>query len=311
MLRSFLRLRSARFPCFSVPSRFRHNMRLIQFVEGGKQRVGVETSDGGDVVDVCAGDNSIPTDMRSFLEGGEEMINKAQGVVNNGQHVLKRADIRLKAPIYNPNKIICIGMNYVDHCTEQNYPLPKEPILFSKFNNAIADPGAPIIYPDETEQLDFEVELAFIIGKTGKKIKESEAMEYVAGYTVVHDVSARDWQLKKNGGQWLIGKTFDSFCPIGPAIVTKDSLSDPHKLGIRCRVNGETMQNSSTENLVFKTEALVSFISRFVTLTPGDVVITGTPPGVGCFRKPPFYLKRGDVVECEIDEIGCISNTVQ
>lgn len=286
-------------------------MRLVQFVEGGRQRVGVETKDGGNVVDLCAGESSIPSDMKSFLEGGEEMMKKAQRVVDGGQHVLKRADIQLKAPIHNPNKLICIGMNYVDHCLEQNVPLPTEPVIFSKFTNAITDPGAPIIYPEETQELDFEVELAFVIGKTGKKIKESEAMEYVAGYTVVHDVSARDWQLKKNSGQWLIGKTFDSFCPIGPAIVTKESISDPHKLGIHCRVNGNIMQDSNTENLVFKTEALVSFISRFITLSPGDVVITGTPPGVGCFRKPPVYLKRGDVVECEIDEIGCISNTIQ
>ncbi|XP_067036936.1 oxaloacetate tautomerase fahd2, mitochondrial-like isoform X2 [Acropora muricata] len=310
MLPCLLR-RAAFCPRTCISSRFQHNMRLIQFVEGGKQRVGVETKDGGEVVDLCAGDLSIPTDMKSFLEGGEEMMNKAQRIVDSGQHVLKRTDIQLKAPICNPNKIICIGMNYVDHCLEQNCPIPTEPILFSKFSNAITDPGEPILYPEETEELDFEVELAFVIGKSGKKIKESEAMDYVAGFTVVHDVSARDWQLKKNGGQWLIGKTFDSFCPMGPAIVTKDSLSDPHKLGIRCRVNGDTMQDSNTENLVFKTEALVSFISRFVTLTPGDLVITGTPPGVGCFRKPPLYLKRGDVVECEIDEIGCISNTVQ
>ncbi|CAH3141982.1 unnamed protein product [Pocillopora meandrina] len=292
-------------------SRFKHTMRLVQFVEGGRQRVGVETKDGGNVVDLCAGESSISSDMKSFLEGGEEMMKKAQRVVDGGQHVLKRADIQLKAPIHNPNKLICIGMNYVDHCLEQNVPLPTEPVIFSKFTNAITDPGAPIIYPEETQELDFEVELAFVIGKTGKKIKESEALEYVAGYTVVHDVSARDWQLKKNSGQWLIGKTFDSFCPIGPAIVTKESISDPHKLGIRCRVNDNVMQDSNTENLVFKTEALVSFISRFITLSPGDVVITGTPPGVGCFRKPPVYLKRGDVVECEIDEIGCISNTIQ
>lgn len=286
-------------------------MRLVQFFEDGRQRVGVEIQNGGDIMDVSAGDPSIPSDMKSFLEGGEEMMLKAKSVVDHGQHILKRAEVKLKAPIHNPGKIICIGMNYVDHCLEQNVPTPTEPILFSKFNNAITDPGAPIIYPDETEELDFEVELAFVIGKPGKNIKKSEAMDHVAGYTVAHDVSARDWQLKKNGGQWLLGKTFDSFCPLGPALVTKDSLSDPHKLGIRCRVNGKVMQDSNTENLVFKTEELVSYISRFVTLSPGDVVITGTPPGVGVFRKPPVFLKRGDEVECEIDEIGCISNTVQ
>ena len=135
-------------------------------------------------------------------------------------------------------------------------------------------------------------------------------MQYVAGYTVAHDVSARDWQLEHNGGQWLLGKTFDTFGPLGPAIVTRDSVSDPHNLGIRCSVNGKVVQDSSTNQLIFKTDHLVSFISGFVTLKPGDLILTGTPPGVGCFRTPPMYLKPGDEVTCEVDEVGAITNTV-
>lgn len=160
--------------------------------------------------------------------------------------------------------------------------------------------------------MDWEVELTIVIGKDAKRVQESDAMNYVFGYTVAHDVSARDWQLEpgKNGGQWLIGKAMDGFCPLGPAIVMKEDINDPHNLGLRCRVNGVTKQDSNTNQLVHKTAAMVSFISRFMTLRPGDVILTGTPPGVGVFRKPPEYLKRGDVVECEIDGIGKVVNKI-
>ncbi|XP_048585234.1 fumarylacetoacetate hydrolase domain-containing protein 2 [Nematostella vectensis] len=286
-------------------------MRLVQFEEGGRLRVGVELSDGGDVVDISTVDNSIPTDMRSFLEEGGEALEKARRAVESGKNVLQRSNLKLKAPIYNPEKIICTGMNYADHCYEQNMPIPTEPVIFSKFASAIAAPGDPIPYGTETEELDFEVELAFVIGKTGKNIKEEDAMDYVAGYTVAHDVSARDWQLKKNAGQWLLGKTGDAYLPLGPAIVTKDAIPDCNNLGVRCIVNDKVMQESNTKNFVFTVPKLVAFISRFFTIKPGDVVITGTPPGVGCFRKPPIYLKKGDVVKCEIDELGRISNRVE
>jgi 2-keto-4-pentenoate hydratase/2-oxohepta-3-ene-1,7-dioic acid hydratase in catechol pathway len=163
---------------------------------------------------------------------------------------------------------------------------------------------------ENTNELDFEVELAIVIGKTCKNVSPKEAMDYVVGYTVAHDVSARDWQLKRNGGQWMMGKTMDTFAPIGPAIVTKDAISNPHNLGIRCFLNGQTVQNSSTNQLVFKTEDVVSWCSRSFTLKPGDLIFTGTPPGVGCFRKPPLWLKHGDVVTCEIDELGSITNQI-
>lgn len=202
-------------------------------------------------------------------------------------------------------------MNYVDHCTEQNLPVPTEPLVFSKFASSISNPGDDIIKAPEVKELDFEVELVIVIGKEGKRIKEEEAMQYVAGYTVAHDVSARDWQLKKNGGQWLVGKAFDGYAPIGPAIVSAEELGDPHKLGIRCRLNGEIVQDSNTDQLVFKTETIISWVSKFFTLRPGDIILTGTPPGVGCFRKPPLWLKDGDVVDCEIDGIGTITNTVR
>ncbi|KAG8574705.1 hypothetical protein GDO81_009282 [Engystomops pustulosus] len=286
-------------------------MRLIQFQSSGSasHRIGLEL-DGDKVIDLNAFDPSLPRGMREFLEGGDATLQIAKRALESGQHVLSRSQLSILAPITNPEKVICVGMNYVDHCLEQNVPVPKEPIIFSKFPSSIVGPYDSIVLPAESQEVDWEVELAFVIGKRGKNIKEQDAMEHVAGFTVAHDVSARDWQMRKNGKQWLLGKTFDTFCPLGPALVTKDSVSDPHNLGIRCRVNRNLVQDSNTNQMVFKTEALIAWVSKFVTLNPGDLFLTGTPPGVGVFRKPAVYLKAGDVVECEIDELGLIRNPV-
>ncbi|NP_001086239.1 fumarylacetoacetate hydrolase domain-containing protein 2 [Xenopus laevis] len=288
------------------------SMRLVQFQssDSPSPRIGLELQDGGNIIDLNAYDPSLPCRMREFLEMGESALQTAKSALDSNQHILSRSNISLLAPITNPEKIICIGMNYVDHCLEQNVPVPKEPIIFNKFASSIVGPSDPIRIPEESQEVDWEAELAFVIGKKGKNIKEEDAMDHVVGYTVAHDVSARDWQMKKNGKQWLLGKTFDTFCPLGPALVTKDVISDPHNLGIRCRVNGDLVQNSNTNQMVFKTEALIAWASKFVTLNPGDVFLTGTPPGVGVFRKPPVFLKAGDVVRCEIDELGAISNPV-
>lgn len=284
-------------------------VRLVTFSEGGVERVGVELSDGGDIADITKADASLPTDTLGLLkmEGG---VAAAKAAVAKAP-VVKRADAKLLAPIYGPEKIICIGMNYVDHCTEQNMPVPTEPVVFSKFSSCITAPGDPIILAPEVENLDFEVELAIVIGKTAKRVKQADAMDYVAGYTVAHDVSARCWQLKRNGGQWLMGKTLDTFAPIGPAIVTTDEIGDIHNKGIRCRLNGDTVQDSNTNQLVFNVNKIVEWCSAMITLKPGDLIFTGTPPGVGCFRTPPLWLKDGDVVDVEIDGIGCISNPVK
>nr|XP_021527412.1 fumarylacetoacetate hydrolase domain-containing protein 2A [Aotus nancymaae] len=191
-----------------------------------------------------------------------------------------------------------------------NVPVPKEPIIFSKFASSIVGPYDEVVLPPESQEVDWEVELAVVIGKKGKHIKATDAMAHVAGFTVAHDVSARDWQMRRNGKQWLLGKTFDTFCPLGPALVTKDSVADPHNLKICCRVNGEVVQSSNTNQMVFKTEELIAWVSQFVTFYPGDVILTGTPPGVGVFRKPPVFLKKGDEVQCEIEELGVIINKV-
>ncbi|XP_059586542.1 fumarylacetoacetate hydrolase domain-containing protein 2 isoform X2 [Alligator mississippiensis] len=287
-------------------------MRLVQFQtkSSGGPRVGLEEKDGGNVIDLNACDSSLPRTMREFLEGGEAALAAARKALASHQHVLPRSEVSLLAPVINPGKVICVGMNYADHCREQGMEHPKEPIIFSKFTSSIVGPCDNIVHPPKSNELDWEVELAFVIGKKGKNIQESVAMDHIVGFTVGHDVSARDWQLKKNGTQWVLGKSFDTFCPLGPALVTKDAVSDPHNLGIRCRVNGELVQDSNTSQMIFKVPTLVSWVSQFATLYPGDVFLTGTPPGVGVFRKPPMFLKRGDEVQCEIDELGTLHNKV-
>jgi 2-keto-4-pentenoate hydratase/2-oxohepta-3-ene-1,7-dioic acid hydratase in catechol pathway len=202
-------------------------------------------------------------------------------------------------------------MNYADHCYEQGLPLPVEPTIFNKFPTALAASGDPLVCPREVQELDYEVELAVVIGTAGRRIPVASALSHVAGYTVAHDVSARDWQLKKNGGQWLLGKACDGFSPIGPAIVTPDEVGDVGALRLRCLVNGEALQDGNTKDLVHSVAACVSWVSQLITLKPGDIILTGTPPGVGCFRKPtPRWLKVGDVVTVEIEKLGSITNTV-
>jgi len=287
-------------------------MRLVTFSRKGSDGflVGVELPEKKVVVNLNAALNRPDLTMKKLLELGDAGLAAARKASQESKHTIPLGDVIIKAPIHDPQKVICIGMNYVDHCLEQNYPIPKEPIVFSKFANAIADPGDEII-KENTEELDWEVELVIVIGKGGKHISKASAMEHVVGYTVAHDVSARDWQLKKNGAQWLLGKTSDGYAPLGPAIVTKDEIKDPHNLGIRCFVNGKVVQNSNTNQLIFRTEDLIEWCSRFFTLTPGDIILTGSPPGVGVFRKPPVFLHDGDVVTVEIDGIGRVTNTVR
>lgn len=217
--------------------------------------------------------------------------------------------VRIAPLIENPGKIVCIGLNYADHCREQNFDIPTSMILFAKFPTAITGPGNPITWPQESsQQVDYEAELGVIIGRTARNVREEEALEYVAGYTIVNDVSARDVQFADE--QWVRGKSFDTFCPIGPYLVTPDEVPDPHRLKIRCWVNGELRQDSNTNQMIFKVPEAIAFISKTCTLLPGDVICTGTPDGVGNFRKPPVFLKPGDLVEIEIEGLGRLSNPV-
>jgi acylpyruvate hydrolase len=216
---------------------------------------------------------------------------------------------RLAPPVTNPSKIICVGLNYYDHCSEQDLEVPERPILFAKFPSSVIGSGDEIRWsPDASQKVDYEAELAVVIGRHGRNIPVEQAYDYVAGYTIVNDVSARDAQFAD--GQWIRGKSFDTFCPMGPYLLTADEVPDPHSLDIRCWVNGELMQESNTRELIFKVHDLLAYISKTSTLMPGDVLITGTPGGVGVFRDPQVFLKPGDLVEIEIDKLGLLSNRV-
>eukprot|EP00096_Caligus_rogercresseyi_P012521 TRINITY_DN5275_c0_g1_i1.p1 TRINITY_DN5275_c0_g1~~TRINITY_DN5275_c0_g1_i1.p1 ORF type:complete len:284 (+),score=42.88 TRINITY_DN5275_c0_g1_i1:57-908(+) len=250
-------------------------------------------------------------DSLSLIQAGDDGLQRVQEYIKSTDSSrIPLENVRLFSPISGPDKVLCIGMNYRDHCEEQGIPLPKEPIVFNKFPSCIIGPYDDLRKPQNTEELDWEVELAVVMGRRCADVSRESAMDYVFGYTVAHDVSARDWQLKRNGGQWLLGKAMEGFCPLGPVLVTPDDLPDPHDLSISCSVNGETKQSSNTSELVFGVDEIVSWISRVLTLLPGDVILTGTPPGVGVFAKPPQFLKVGDIVKCEISGIGSVVNRI-
>lgn len=224
-----------------------------------------------------------------------------------GNESIPLADIRLLPPIPNPQKIICVGQNYRDHCAEQNVPLPDRPIIFTKFVTSLTGPRDNIILPRISQQIDFEIELAFVIGKPGKQISKDRALEHVAGYMIFNDITARDIQYSDK--QWVRGKSCDTFAPCGPALVTRDEIPDPENLKLELIVNDTVMQSSNTNQLVFGVADLIAFLTQTITLVPGDIISTGTPPGVGHFRKPPVYLKPGDKVVATIEKLGSLENT--
>ena len=223
--------------------------------------------------------------------------------------VLPLDDVVLAPPIAHPSKIIGIGLNYADHCREQKLPPPESPVLFAKLPSSIIGPGEAIRWdPQFSSRVDYEAELAVIIGRRARQVSEAWALDYVFGYTALNDVSARDVQFRDT--QWVRGKSFDTFCPLGPWIAGRDEIPDPGQLAIRCLLNGVTMQDSRTSEMVFSVAELIAFISRAITLEPGDIIATGTPGGVGVFRKPPVFLKSGDEVVVEIEGIGKLRNRV-
>jgi len=219
------------------------------------------------------------------------------------------ADVKLLAPVARPGKIICVGLNYRDHARETGQKLPTEPVLFSKFANSVVGPGADVLVPPEAEKIDYEAELAVVIGRRATAVPVEDALVHVAGYACANDVSSRSLQFRS--AQWLLGKAIDTFLPLGPYLVTADEVPDPQALGIRCLVNDEVRQSSSTGEMVFGVAELVSFISRTITLEPGDLVVTGTPSGVGMAADPPRFLRPGDRMRVEIDGLGELENTVR
>jgi 2-keto-4-pentenoate hydratase/2-oxohepta-3-ene-1,7-dioic acid hydratase in catechol pathway len=282
-------------------------MRLVTYSSATGPRV-AGLRDGA-YVDLQQADASLPASMKDLLALGAAGLAKAAAALAKGT-AIDPAGVRLLAPVPDPQKVICIGLNYADHAKESGAQPPPEPVLFNKFPSAIAAHEDHIVLPACIEAPDYEAELVVVIGKAGRNIARQDALKHVAGYCPGHDVSARDWQLKKPGGQWLLGKSFDTFAPYGPALVTSDEVGDAGKLRIRFRLNGETLQDSNTDQLIFPIDALVAYVSRVCTLLPGDIIFTGTPAGVGFARKPPVLLKPGDVAEVEIEKLGVLRNKV-
>lgn len=282
-------------------------MRLVTYSSANGPRA-AGGRDGG-FVDLNEADPGLSPSLAELLGQGPACYDRIRAAINKGK-VLPSGSVRLLAPIPAPQKVICIGLNYADHAKESGQAPPPEPVVFCKFPTAVRGHGDEIVLPAVSKEVDYEAELVAVIGRGGRNIAESKALDHVAGYCCGHDVSARDWQLRKPGGQWLLGKTFDSFAPFGPELVTADEVGDPGKLRIALRLNGQTMQDSTTAQLIFSIAQLVAYVSQACTLMPGDVIFTGTPPGVGAARKPPVFLKPGDQVEVEIEKLGVLRNPV-
>ena len=284
-------------------------------------RVGALLPDGTSVLNFAvAVDASADVPLLTWFDLGDEWLPKVRQIhdqlAKSGARVetlprgsvLPRADLVLGPPVPRPGKLICVGLNYKDHAAESNMAVPKSPVTFSKYVTSVVGPGTPIRLPAVSAQVDYEAELAVVIGRRARHVSVEAAWDHVLGYMNLNDVSARDLQFAD--GQWQRGKSCDTFAPMVPAIVTRDAVADPHKLRIQLRLNGTTLQDSSTEQLIFGIDQVVSFLSQTVTLEPGDVIATGTPPGVGFARKPPIFLKPGDVVEVEVEGLGVLSSPV-
>ncbi len=275
-------------------------MKLIRFGEKGKENPGLLMEDR--IVDLRRIFPGIPDIGEAFFRQG--WIEKIREVTEPGE----KMEVRLSWPVHHPSKIICLGKNYAEHAKEGGLDIPKKPLLFCKTPNTLCGPYDPILLPSGSGQVDWEVELAVIIGKQGKRIKKVEAFEYIAGYTVMNDVSGREAQFSDQ--QWFRGKSFDTFAPMGPALVTVDEIDDVQHLKLTTFVDGVMMQDGNTRDMIFDIPTIIEFISKDMTLIPGDIISTGTPDGVGIFRNPPVVLKEGSVVECSIEKIGSIKNRV-
>ncbi len=288
-------------------------MRLVTFLQNGEVRLGaLRTQDGQElIVDLNHAEPGLPASMLDFLAAGQRTQELAVEVLQKApaSAMHERKTVALKAVILNPGKIICIGLNYRDHAAETHQSLPEVPVVFTKYPNTLIGSGEAIVLPRVTQSVDYEAELAVVMGKRGRYITEAEAMDYVAGYSVFNDISARDYQMRTS--QWTIGKTFDTFGPFGPALVTADEIADPHALTIRLSIGSEVLQDSNTRELIFSIPQLIAYLSSVMTLEPGDVIATGTPAGVGFTRKPPRFLHAGETVRVEIESIGVLENPVR
>lgn len=273
-------------------------MRLVRFGEKGNEKPGLWND--GKIVDLRKIFPDIPDMGESFFRNG--WLEKIASVSDSGEEM----NIRLGCPVSNPSKIVCLGKNYSEHAKEGGFDNPGKPLLFCKTPNTLSGPHDPILLPKSSGKIDWEVELAVVIGKEGKRISKKDAFDYIAGYTVMNDVSGREAQFADS--QWFRGKAFDTFAPMGPVLVTKDEIGNVQNLGLTAIVDGTVMQEGNTKDMVFDIPTIIQDISEDITLVPGDVISTGTPAGVGIFRDPPVTLKPGNVVECRIEKIGALIN---
>lgn len=281
-------------------------MKLVTFTQNGHSRIGA--LDAEEVVDFSVAGSGLPADMLAFLEQGEAAMDGAREACASGRGRLALADVTLQAPIRRPPKVLAVGLNYRDHVEETGLQMPEVPMIFNKQSTAVTGPGSDIYLPKDSTQLDYEGEFAFVIGKRCRRVPKEKAMSVIAGFTIVNDVSVRDWQFRS--ATTTMGKSWDTHCPMGPAIVTPDEVPDPHHLTLRTWVNDELRQDSNTRYLIFNCFDLIEHLSTAFTLEPGDVVPTGTPSGVGIGFDPKVWLKAGDVVRIAIDRLGELENRV-
>jgi acylpyruvate hydrolase len=309
-------------------------VQLVTYQHEGQARTGVQLegkivdlnrayraflSRKGDEDELAVADGRVPVDMISLLNGGDASLAAAREAVAfarelgpevRDQGIIYAVDeVTLLAPVLRPAKVICVGLNYRAHAEESGATVPDYPALFHKVVTSVIGPGQAVLIPYRSEKLDYEVELAVVIGKRGKHIKEAEALSYAAGYTCANDISARDLQSRTS--QWTTGKMMDASCPLGPVLVTRDEVPDPNALSIKTLLNGEVMQASNTADMIFSVPYIISYISEIITLEPGDVILTGTPEGIGDRRTPPVYLKAGDTVSVTIEKLGTLTNPVE
>jgi len=312
-------------------------MRLVTYQYEGQSRTGAQLDEQvvdlnrayhaalrhmGNEDELAVADVRVPTDMIGLLRGGDTSLRAAQQAVAFVRSQLEGNDktlslqgityaidrVSLLPPVMRPGKVVCLGLNYREHAAEAGMAVPEYPVLFHKVAGSLIGHSQPIVIPRISSKIDYEGELAIIIGRRGKYIAEEDALSYVAGYTVGNDVSARDLQFRTS--QWTTGKMLDTFGPLGPALVTRDEVADPNQLAIKTTLNGQVMQDGNTADMIFRVPFIVSYISEVATLEPGDVILTGTPPGIGNTRTPQVFMKPGDTITVEIEQVGKLTNPV-
>lgn len=284
-------------------------MRFVAFKKDGKAKLGVKTDAG--LVDLSAVDKSLPTDLKDLIAMGKGAMTKAARAAKKAPaKAIVSGRVSYLMPIQNPQKILCIGLNYKDHAAEAGLKVPTYPVIFVRFPSSFVAHGQALVRPKASKHFDYEAEMVAVIGKKARNIKKADALDYVAGYTIANEGSIRDYQMKTS--QWTVGKNFDNTGSMGPEFVTADELPAGGKgLGIQCRVNGKVLQDSNTREMIFDVKTLVYEAAKVFTLMPGDLIVSGTPAGVGFVRKPPVFLKAGDKCEIEIEKIGVLSNPIR